>query len=345
MYARNAWRLLRRAMAEYGKDGAPRLGAALAYYTTISLAPLLVIAVAVAGLVFGRAAAEGTIVSQAAPFVGPETARSLQSMIRSASQRGSGALATILGAGALLIGAGAVFAELQSAMNTVWDAMPSPREGIWKRARRRLTSFLMVLAMGLLLMLLLIINTVVSSFGEWAARVLPGLSSVVGVALTNAVSFAVLCILFAVIYALLPDVDIGWRDTAIGAIVTAALFIAGKYLIGIYLSRATVASAYGAAGSLVIILLWVYYSTQILFLGAELTKAYALMFGSRVVGAAVELPRGSLDPERQALEHTVSARRPVRARGAGAVVPMAVSLGALIVAAVRSRRPGSPSRT
>jgi membrane protein len=275
---RGAFSLLRQAFADWNQDNAGRLGAALSYYTLFSLAPLLIVAIAVAGLVFGRDAAQGQIVTELRGLVGEAGARAVQDMIENSRQPAAGLLATGIGVVTLLLGATGAFAELKSALNVVWD-VKDEGGGIFKLLRGRLWAFAMVLAVGFLLMVSLLISAALSAadgFFAWMG-IPPAL-----VQLTNAgASFLVITILFALLFKYLPDTDVEWRDVWVGALLTSALFTVGKLLIGLYLGRSSVASVYGAAGSVVVLVLWVYYAAQIFFFGAEVTQAYARRHGSR----------------------------------------------------------------
>ncbi len=272
--------LFRDAGAQWVEDKCPRLGAALAYYTAFALAPLLVIVIAVVGFVFGREATMGEISYQLQNLFGPEGARAIEAMIASADQPASGILATVVGVGVLLVGALGLFGELQDALNTIWKVQPKPGRGVLGFLRDRLLSFSMVLGVAFLLLVSLVASTVLSALGSLLGQ---HRVSLVGQGLNVGVGFVVIMLLFAMIYRLLPDVKIAWRDVWFGAAFTTLLFIAGKSLIGLYLGRAGIASAYGAAGSLAALLVWLYYSAQIFLFGAELTRAFAGRWGSRIV--------------------------------------------------------------
>jgi len=273
--------LIKESFKGWKEDGALDLGAALAYYTIFSLAPLLLIVTAIAGLVWGREAVQGQLVGQMQGIVGPQGGQAIQTMVANAGKQGGGVLATILGLVTILFGATGVFVQLQSALDRVWNVQPKPGAGIWSFVRTRMISFGMILGIGFLLLVSLVLTAAVAAAGKWATGLLPGGETLVNI-LTFAVSFALITLLFAMIYKVLPDVEIGWRDVWIGAAVTALLFTIGKFLIGLYLAHSTVASTYGAAGSLVVLLLWIYYSSQILFLGAEFTQVYATRYGSQI---------------------------------------------------------------
>jgi len=274
--------MIKESFKGWKEDGALDLGAALAYYTIFSLAPLLLIVTAVAGLVWGREAVQGQLVSQIQGVVGQQGAEAIQTMIANAGKHGSGGvLATIIGLVTILFGATGVFVQLQSAMDRVWNVEPRPGKGLWGFIRTRLLSFGMVLGIGFLLLVSLVVTTAVTAVGAWMLGLMPG-AKVLVEGLTFVVAFGLITLLFAMIFKVLPDVKIAWRDVWVGAVVTALLFTIGKFLIGLYLAKSSVASTYGAAGSLVVLLLWIYYSSQILFLGAEFTQVYATRYGSQI---------------------------------------------------------------
>jgi membrane protein len=273
--------LIKETFQGWSDDGALDLGAALAYYALFSLAPLLLIVIAVAGLVWGREAVQGQLVSQLQGLVGTEGGQAIQTMIANAGKHGKGVLATVVGVVTILFGATGVFVELQTSLDRIWNVQPRPGSGVWGFVKTRLLSFGMVLGIGFLLLVSLVVTTAVSAVGTWATGLLPA-AKVVVEGVTFVASFALITLLFAMIYKVMPDVKIGWRDVGIGAAVTALLFTLGKFLIGFYLAKSSVASTYGAAGSLVIVLLWIYYSAQILFLGAEFTQVWASHYGSNI---------------------------------------------------------------
>jgi len=269
-------------------DKVPRLSASLAFYTILSAAPLLVIVLAIAGLVFPHHdQARQMLVDQFSNLAGQEGGQAVRTMIEHAGQTGTSTIAMIAGVIMLLVGASGVFVELQDSLNTIWQVTPRPGRGFWMTVRDRFLSLAMVFGMGFLLLVTLVISAILSGLTRVVGLAEVG---VVGEIVNFIVSFAVVTLLFALIYKFLPDVTIAWRDVWIGAVVTAFLFTVGKMLIGIYLGRASVGSAYGAAGSLVVFVVWVYYSGQILFLGAEFTKVYANRFGSRIRPTANAMP-------------------------------------------------------
>ena len=268
---------------EWQEDDALQLGAALAYYTIFSLAPLLVVVIGIAGLAFGREAVAGRIDNQIDGLVGREGADAVQAMVASAGRSKSGGMiATIVGLAVTLFGASGVFGQLQASLDKIWEVEPKAGRGIMGIIKDRFASFGMVLGIGFLLLVSLVVSAAVAALDEFVRGLAPSLHVLITV-VSFAVSFALITLLFALIYRYVPDVRLGWRDVWIGAVVTALLFVIGKYLIGLYLGHSTVASTYGAAGSVLIILLWVYYSTQILFLGAEFTQVWATRHGSRIV--------------------------------------------------------------
>ena len=277
---KSLWSLTKESVSQWSDDYAPSMGAALAYYTIFSIAPLLVIAIALAGFFFGADAARGEIFGQLRDLIGDEGAAAIQGIVKSANQHGSGTFAAIAGIVTLLLGATTVFGELQSDLDRIWDAPKSSQSGIWGLLRGRLLSFGMVLGIGFLLLVSLILSAALSAIGHFWSGWFPGWEVVLQ-AVNFVVGFAVVTGLFAMIYKLLPRCDIGWKDVWIGAMVTSLLFSVGKLAIGLYLGKSSVASSFGAAGSLVIVLLWVYYSAQIFLLGAEFTRTYSYRHGTR----------------------------------------------------------------
>ncbi|MBV9463515.1 MAG: YihY/virulence factor BrkB family protein [Verrucomicrobiae bacterium] len=270
---------LKECANEWLEDKAPRLGAALAYYTVFSMGPLLIISVGLAGLIFGHDAAQGRIVKELSGFIGEQSSEALQTMIRNAHKPGAGIFATIVGTLTLLIGASAVFAQLQDALNTIWKVEPKPGGGVLGIIRNRVASFAMLLAIGFLLLVSLMFSAVVGALSDSIGRSL-SISGPMLEGLNFILSLVLVAALFGTIYKILPGVRLAWRDVWHGALWTSVLFAVGKWLIGLYLGHSSVSSAYGAAGSLAVILIWVYYSAQILFFGAEMTKVYARKFGS-----------------------------------------------------------------
>jgi membrane protein len=275
-----AWKLVKDALAAWVEDFAPSMGAALAYYTIFSLAPMLVIVIAVAGLFFGQEAAQGEIVAQLQGMVGATAASAVEALLKSASKPGQGIVAAALGIFTLMLGATAVFGELQSALDRIWKIPSSKKGGIRNLVLKRLLSFGMVLGLGFMLLVSLVLSAALAAFGKWWGDMLGGWGIVLEL-LNFAVSFGVITGLFAMIYKFMPSAQIPWRDVWVGAIVTAVLFTVGKSAIGIYLGTTNMASGFGAAGSLVVLLAWIYYSAQIFLLGAEFTWVFAQQHGSQ----------------------------------------------------------------
>lgn len=272
--------LFKQTITEFIEDKAPRLGAALAYYTIFSLAPLLLIVIAIAGLAFGHDAAQNKIFDQLKGALGPTTASGVQEMVKNAGRsKSGGTVATIIGIITLILGASGVFGQLKDALNTIWDVEPRKGGGVLGLIKERFLSFAMVFGIAFLLLVSLVIDTAIAAIGTYAKNHLPG-----GEALWHVVemsfSFCVITVLMAMIFRLLPDLKIEWRDVWLGAALTSLLFVIGKFALGIYFARSAVGSSFGAAGSLVIVLLWVYYSAQILLFGAELTQVFARSHGS-----------------------------------------------------------------
>ncbi len=271
--------LIMEAAREWSDDKASRLGAALAYYTVFSIAPLLLITIAIVGFVFGDQAASGGITGQISGFVGPQGAEAIQSMIAGANkERGTGIFASIISSVLLLFGASGVFVQLKDAMNTVWDVPEKKSNGIMGFIKDRFLSFGMVLGVGFILLASLIISTVLTALGSYMGGFV-GVGPLMQI-LNFVVSFAVITALFAMIYKFVPDIKLPWRDVWLGAALTAFLFSIGKYALGLYLGRSSMSSAYGAAGSFVVLLVWIYYSAQIVFFGAELTQVYSHKYGA-----------------------------------------------------------------
>jgi membrane protein len=279
------WPLLKETVKEWQQDDVMELGAALAYYTIFSLAPLLFIAIAIAGLAYGRDAVQGRLVGEIQGLIGKQGAEAVQTMLAHTWREGRSGLATAVGIVTILFGASGVFGQLQSSLNRIWEVAPKPERAIWSYLKDRFLSFGMVLGIGFLLLVSLIVSAALTALSNFAIGLLPSLTTLFSV-LNFVVSFAVITLFFAMIFRFLPDAEVAWRDVWIGSAMTALLFTIGKSLIGLYLGRSSVTSTYGAAGSLVVILLWVYYSSQILFFGAEFTQVYARRYGHRIEPSA-----------------------------------------------------------
>jgi membrane protein len=323
--------LLKTTYSEWSEDKASRLAAALAYYTAFSIAPLLLIAIAIAGLVFGDEAARGEVFGQLEGLIGPDGASVLQTAVDNSRQQGASTISAIVGLALLVWSAGSLFAQLQEALNTIWEVEPKPGAGIMGTLKRRFLSMSMVLGIGFLLLVSLVLSAALAAIGTFFNGLLPG-SEVVWEAVNFVISFVVIALLFSAMYKVLPDVEIAWRDVWIGGAVTALLFTVGKLLLGLYLGHASVGSTYGAAGSLLVFLVWVYYSAQILFFGAEFTQVYARKYGTRMTPSEDAVPvseeaRGKEGrPRKEAVERaartgesvTEAAKRPDAPVGAAA---------------------------
>ncbi len=307
------WGVLKSAFAGYNDDNALSRGAAIAYYTVTSIAPVLVIVIAIAGLVFGADAARGAIVDQISGLMGKQGAEAIQAMILGAANRKSGIIATVLGLATLLVTASGVFGEMQSALNAIWKA--EPKAGTVSRlVRARLASLGLVAALGFLLLVSLVISTALSALDSFLKDIMPGIALVMR-ALSFLISYALISALFAAIYKVLPDRRIAWRDVIVGALATGGLFTVGKFAISAYIGSSAIASSYGAAGALIVILVWIYYSSQIFLFGAEFTRAYAETHGSHAA-AAVKVPpdaapSGPMTPK-QEIEHLKQTLRSTR---------------------------------
>jgi membrane protein len=270
--------ILKETFKEFGEDKVPRLGAALAYYTIFSIGPLLLIAISMAGLFLGDEAAHGKISDELSKVFGPKMAESLETVVQAAAKPKTGTIATIIGVITLMLGASGVFGQLKDALNTIWNVEAKKAGGIMGFLKQRFLSMAMVLGIGFLLLITLVFDAVISAMGGYLQRYVGGEAVMHVIQLV--LSFAIATVLFAAIFRLLPDLKIAWKDVALGAVVTSVLFVLGKWGLGVYLGKAAVGSAYGAAGSLVILLIWVYWSAQILLLGAEFTQVYARSIGS-----------------------------------------------------------------
>ncbi|MEO5734554.1 MAG: YihY/virulence factor BrkB family protein [Rubrivivax sp.] len=294
------WPLVKQSVTAWIDDYAPSMGAALSYYTVFSLAPMLLIVVAIAGLVFGEEAARGALFEQLDGLMGQQAAAAVQGMLAAASQPTEGVLATVVGVVVVLIGATTVFSELQDALDRIWRAPAREKNGgVIGLLRTRFLSFGLILAIAFLLMVSLVASAAIAALGKWWGPMF-GAWELAAQAVTFAFGLLVTTIGFAMIYKLMPRATVQWHDVWIGAIVTAVLFSVGRLLIGLYIGKSGVASSYGAAGSLVVVFVWVYYSAQIFLLGAEFTWVYATRYGSK----------------RQALDAPAAAGRDAGAAGA-----------------------------
>ena len=281
MKVAQVWNLIKATFSSWLEDYAPSMGAALAYYTMFSIAPLLLIVISTAGLVFGEEAVRGEIFGQLRGLMGDEGARAVQSLLESVSSPEEGKAGTIVGTVLLLIGATTVLSELQDAFDRIWRVPERDKNGgVWAVVRSRLLSFGMILGIGFLMMVSLVFSAAMAALGKWWGPLFSNLEIMASV-VNFAFSFALATTVFAILYKYMPRVRILWRDVWAGAAVTALLFAIGKFLIGLYIGKSAISSGFGAAGSLVVVLVWVYYSAQIFLLGAEFTRVYSQAHGSR----------------------------------------------------------------
>jgi membrane protein len=281
------FRLATKAVKAWSADYAPSMGAAISYYTVFSLAPLLVIVIAIAGAVFGRDAVAGAIVAQLGGLIGEQGASLIQNIIASANNSGDGLIAGSISVVVLIMGATSVFTELQTALDRIWHIPPSEKpQGAWAMLHSRILSFGLILGLGFLLMVSLAVSAAIAAVSKFTVGFLPGYELLLQL-LNTAVSLGIFTLLFAMIYKLMPSTHIAWRDVWVGSFTTAVLFEVGKVLIGLYLGKSSTAHAFAAAGSVVVLLAWVYYAAQIFLLGAEFTKVYADDHGSRAAGRAM----------------------------------------------------------
>lgn len=274
--------LFQETFQEWSNDKASRLSAALAYYTIFSIAPLLIIVIAIAGAVFGEEAASGQIFAQIQGLVGEAGAKVIQEAIKNASQPKQGAIASIISVVVLIFGATGLFTELQDALNTIWEVQPKPGRAVKNMVRTRFLSFAMVLGIGFLLLVSLVVSGVLAALIGYFNNLIPGIDFIWQI-VNFLLGFAISTVLFGLIFKVLPDVKITWSDVWIGAALTSLLFSLGRFVLGQYLGNGSFGSTYGAAGSIVVVIAWVYYAAQILFFGAEFTQVYARRYGSQIV--------------------------------------------------------------
>ncbi len=278
----SAWTMLKETVMDFLDDNCLSRGASIAYYTIFSIGPILLIVIAIAGFVFGNEAAQGAIVGQLQGLMGRDAAQTIQSALAGAGQSKSGIVATVIGIVTLLLAATGVFGELQYALNQIWKAKPA--EGVTGMIKARAASLGLVATFGFLLLVSLVISAALAAVGSWLNAYIPWAATLLQIA-TFVVSLLILTLMFAAVYKILPDRQLTWKDVGIGAFATALLFTIGKTIIGLYIGNTSPASGFGAAGALVVFLLWVYYSSQIILLGAEFTKVYAIHHGSQALFA------------------------------------------------------------
>ncbi len=276
------WQVLKNSFKGFGEDKIPKLSASLAYYTVFSLGPLLIMIIYLCSIFFGREAIEGTIYTQIDGFVGREAADQIQGIIKNVALEGKGGFAAIIGIITLLIGATTVFAEIQDSINSIWGLKAKPKLGVMKLLKDRLLSFGIIGSLGFLLLVSLGVSAIVDALGNSLKNAFPDIAVVIFYIINLLLTLAITTGLFGVIFKVLPDAKIKWKDVFGGALATSVLFMIGKLLISLYISKSDIGTAYGAAGSLVILIVWIYYSSIILYFGAEFTKAYAIKYGSEI---------------------------------------------------------------
>lgn len=302
------WSVLKKAFSGFSDDKVMKLSASLAYYTVFSIGPMIIVIIYVAGLIYGQEAVQGTIFGQIQGLVGASAAAQIQDMIKNAALQTDGSFAFVIGIVTLVIGATGVFAEIQDSINQIWNLKPKPKKGWLKMLQDRLLSFSVILSLGFILLVSLLINGILEILQDRLQARFPNLSVMVIYIANLLITFLIISTLFAVIFKVLPDAIIKWKDVMTGAMVTAVLFMLGKFGITFYIGQSDVGGTYGAAGSLVVLLLWVYYSSVILYFGAEFTKAYAAKYGDPihpshyavwVKNVEVEQESGSLKQQEQ----------------------------------------------
>lgn len=276
------WEVLKDSFGGFSNDRLPKLSGSLAYCTVFSMGPLMIVIIFLSSFFFGQEAVEGKIYGQLAEFLGSNTAFELQSIIRKAAINGKGATAAVIGFITLIVGATTVFAEIQDSINSIWGVKPKPKRGWLKMVQNRLLSFSLVISLGFLLVVSLAITSIIDAFGNKLRESFPDVSVVIFYILNQLLTLAIVSFIFSVVFKVLPDAKIRWRDVLAGSLVTALLFMLGKFGISFYISKTSVGTTYGAAGSLVVLLVWTYYSSLILYFGAEFTKFYAIRYGAAI---------------------------------------------------------------
>lgn len=317
--------VIRETFKSWSEDKAPRLAAALSYYTIFSIAPLLVLVIAITGFVIGsNTAIRDQILGQVQNVMGAQGAQMVNTLINNASRPREGLIASVIGVITLIFGATGVFNQLKDALNTIWEVAPKKGAGIMGIVTDRISGLVMILGLGFLLLVSLVLSTALSVLNQYFANLLGAVSGTASLVVNYAVQIVIITLIFSAIFREVPDVEIRWSDVWVGGLVTAILFLAGQYLISLYLSKASPASTYGAAGSLVVILLWLYYSAQILFLGAEFTKVYSYWRRGNVVPSENARPLTPTERIEQGIARPQDEER-VSRRTAPAAVPVPVS--------------------
>lgn len=276
------WKIIKNSFSGFANDKVLKLSASLAYYMIFSMGPLLLILITMCSFFFGREAVEGKVYAQLQDFLGSDTALQLQQIIKNASLSGKTITASVVGAVALLVGATTVFAEMQDSINIIWGLKPKPRKGWLKMLKNRFISFSVIISLGFILLVSLGISALLAAFSDYLAGRFPEVTITLIYAINLVISLAITCLIFAIIFKVLPDAKIAWKDVTAGSVTTTLLFLLGKTAISFYISKNNVGTVYGPAGSLVVLILWIYYSAVILYFGAEFTKAFAVEYGSAI---------------------------------------------------------------
>ena len=292
MNLKRVWKLLKQAVKEWQQDKVPILAAALAYYMVFSVAPMVIIVIAVVGFIVGESVARQEVIQQMEALIGPDATESVRIVLQNQFKPSSNIIATVVGIITVIFGATTVVVQLKQALNMIWDVQPKPGQGVKGFIKTRILSVLMVMGIGLILLLSLILSAVLAGVDRLLEQYL-SVPSIVWSLTDNLISVILMTLLFGQIYRVLPDVEISWKDVAVGSVITAVLFTLGKAGISIYLGNSSVGSAYGAAGSLVIFLMWVFYSAQIFLFGAEITKVWARTYGSKIKPSENAIPEKS----------------------------------------------------
>jgi membrane protein len=273
---------IKEVFSDFSEDKVLKYSASLSYYTVFSIAPILLLIISIFGIFVGRDAVQGEIFNQINGLIGNEAAAQVQDMIGKTHKEGNNLIASIISAIILIVGATGIFAEIQDSINSIWGLKSKPKRGLIKMLLTRVISFSLIISLGFILMVSLVLNAFIAVVSERLGQVFPGSGEYFIIVIDQVLSFIIISFLFAVIFKVLPDAKIKWRDVSKGAIVTGILFILGRYLISIYVAKSEVASVYGAAGSIIIIMVWVYYTAVILYFGAEFTKVYSVRYGSKI---------------------------------------------------------------
>ncbi|MGE5518465.1 MAG: YihY/virulence factor BrkB family protein [Candidatus Dadabacteria bacterium] len=302
------WKIIKESFTGFGNDKVMKLSASLAYYTVFSIGPMIIVIIYLAGVIYGTEAVQGTIFGQIRGLVGPQAAIAIQDMIKNAAFYRNGSFAAIIGIITLIIGATGVFTEIQESVNMIWGLKPKPKKGWLKMIMNRLLSFSIVVSLGFIMLVSLVINGLIEGLMGRLKANFPDMAVMLVYLINIIITFIVITVLFGIIFKVLPDAFIKWRDVLVGSMVTAVLFMIGKFAITFYIGNSNISTTYGAAGSLVVLLIWIYYSSIILYFGAEFTKAYATDYGSSihpdkyavwVKNVEVEEKQGSLKQQEQ----------------------------------------------